>query len=244
MAILVPALTALRDEFNRLAPGRDKTSDGWIGDPAHAGSPSDHNPDETGNTGGSSDADNIDEVHALDVDADLRKAGWSMQKCVDILLDRHRRGLDNRLKYIIFNKRIWSADWGWASRPYSGANLHTMHAHFSTRYTAVQENDARPWGLLQREDEEMALSTEDIDRILDRLATRLDADPGDPIYTRLRALTVSYPVTADASLLTVVGEMRKAILALPEANAGLKAQLTEIDRKLQELLTPPANPEV
>ena len=48
--ILVPCLVALRNEFNQLAPNRDKASDGSIGDTSHAASSSDHNPDETGNT--------------------------------------------------------------------------------------------------------------------------------------------------------------------------------------------------
>ena len=43
--ILVPCLVSLRSEFNKLAPGRDKASDGSIGDTAHQQESSDHNPD-------------------------------------------------------------------------------------------------------------------------------------------------------------------------------------------------------
>ncbi|RSM41509.1 hypothetical protein DMB66_55895 [Actinoplanes sp. ATCC 53533] len=74
----------LRSEFNALAPRRDKSSDGSIGDTAHSQSSSDHNPDETGNTP-SEDADSINEVHAIDVDKDLRRSGWTMQKAVEII---------------------------------------------------------------------------------------------------------------------------------------------------------------
>ncbi len=57
MAYLVPSLARLRTEFNQLNPGRDKASDGWIGDAEHQANPtSDHNPDERG------------AVHAIDVD--------------------------------------------------------------------------------------------------------------------------------------------------------------------------------
>lgn len=145
--VLVPCLTSLRNEFNLLAPDRDLASDGSIGDTDHAASSSDHNPDETGNTP-YEDADNINEVHAIDVDDDLRKPGWTMQRCVNIITTRHREGEDNRLQNVIYNRRIWSRSWGWTPQPYTGRNAHTEHAHFSARYTTAQENDTRPWGLI------------------------------------------------------------------------------------------------
>jgi hypothetical protein len=157
--ILVPCLVSLRTEFNKLAPSRDKTSDGSIGDAAHAREPSDHNPDETGSTP-YEDADHINEVHAIDVDDDLRKRGWTMTKALEIIITRHRAGKDNRLQNVIYNRRIWSRSWGWTARAYIGANAHTQHAHFSARYTTAQERDTRPWGLLEAEDDDMATITQ------------------------------------------------------------------------------------
>ena len=157
--ILVPCLVSLRQEFNRLSPNRDKTNDGSIGDPAHAQEPSDHNPDETGRTP-YHDADHINEVHAIDVDNDLRKPGWTMNKCLEIIITRHRSGHDDRLQNIIYNRRIWSRSWGWTARAYTGASAHTEHAHFSARYTTAQERDTRPWGLLEGEDDDMATITQ------------------------------------------------------------------------------------
>lgn len=148
--ILVPCLGSLRTEFNALSPGRDKSSDGSIGDSAHSQSTSDHNPDETGATG-TEDADNVNEVHAIDVDKELRKAGWSMQRAVEIIVMRHRNGRDDRLQNVIYNRRIWSRSWGWTARTYTGQNAHTEHAHFSARYTTAEERDTRPWGLLEAE---------------------------------------------------------------------------------------------
>ncbi len=87
--ILVPCLAELRSEFDEIAPGRDRSSDGSIGDPAHADRSSDHNPDETGNVP-IRDADKVNEVHALDVDADLRTPGLSMETVVQLLLFRCR----------------------------------------------------------------------------------------------------------------------------------------------------------
>ncbi|KUL29221.1 hypothetical protein [Actinoplanes awajinensis] len=146
--ILVPCLVSLRTEFDTLAPHRDRTSDGSIGNPAHARSSSDHNPDETGNTP-SEDADRVNEVHAIDVDDDLRKPGWTMARAVQVIVGRHRAGKDDRLQNVIFDRQVWSRSWGWAARDYAGPSPHTEHAHFSARYTTAQERDTRPWGLLE-----------------------------------------------------------------------------------------------
>ena len=149
--ILVPCLVTLRNEFNKLSPGRDKASDGSIGDAAHQQESSDHNPDETGRTP-YSDADHVNEVHAIDVDDDLRRSGWTMDRCLEIIITRHREGRDDRLQNIIYNRRIWSRSWGWTARAYTGASAHTEHAHFSARYTTAQESDTKPWGLLEADD--------------------------------------------------------------------------------------------
>lgn len=148
--ILVPCLVTLRNEFNSLAPSRDKSSDGSIGDSAHASSSSDHNPDETGTTP-YEDADNLNEVHAIDVDIDLRKSGWTMARAVDIIVTRHRTGADDRLQNVIYNRRIYSRSWGWTAREYTGSNPHDKHAHFSSRYTTAQESNTKSWGLLAAE---------------------------------------------------------------------------------------------
>lgn len=152
--ILTPCMVSLRDEFNTLAPNRDKSSDGSIGDSAHASSSSDHNPDETGATP-QEDSDNINEVRAIDVDEDLRLPGITMESRVQILVNRHRQGKDNRLKNIIYNKRIWSKSWGWTPREYTGKNPHDKHAHFSG--DAAFDNKTGPWGLLEGIEDNMNL---------------------------------------------------------------------------------------
>lgn len=152
--VLIADLRTLMNEFNTLAPNRDHASDGTIGDAAHAQESSDHNPDETGKTP-YEDSDNINEVHAIDVDNNLNKPGWSMQRALDIIIGRHQRGEDDRLQNVIYNRRIWSRSWGWTPRVYTGASPHTEHAHFSGRYgsgtTNNPEADTRPWGLLEVE---------------------------------------------------------------------------------------------
>lgn len=150
----VPASVSLVGEFNDIAPGRDKSSDGTVGDLAHQQSASDHNPDETGNTGGKEDSDSINEVHGRDVDmSGPWPSGWSMERFVQIVLARCRSGAEKRLDYIIYNRRIWSRSSGWVERDYEGSNPHDKHAHFSFRYgsgsgTSNPENITAPWGML------------------------------------------------------------------------------------------------
>lgn len=147
------ASISLRNEMDNAFPDRDTASDGTIGDGEHAQSVSDHNPDETGNTGGVEDSDSINEVHARDVDKDVRRAGWSMERVVQIILARCRSGAETRLRYIIFNRRIWSASSDWTEREYTGSNPHDHHAHFSFKYGSGAsqtnpENRTMPWGIL------------------------------------------------------------------------------------------------
>lgn len=155
---LVPSLHTLRAEFNALAPARDKASDGWIGDTAHSSSVSDHNPAPNGG------------VHAIDVDEDLRVPGLTMERCVQFLLARCRSGAENRLKYVIYERRIWSASGGWREQDYTGQNAHDKHAHFSSKYGTI-ENDTRSWHL---EDIPVAITADDLSKI--RIIVREEVD--------------------------------------------------------------------
>jgi peptidoglycan hydrolase-like protein with peptidoglycan-binding domain len=117
MARLVNGLGFLRDEFNKINPKRDRSSDGWIGDDRHAATISDHNPDVAG------------DVYAIDVDVD----DVPMGRIVAWIVARCRAGKEARLQYVIYRRTIWSRSWGWKARAYHGANPHTKHAHFSAR---------------------------------------------------------------------------------------------------------------
>lgn len=155
--ILVPSLVTLRSEFNAINPDRDKASDGSVGDAAHADSESDHNPDETGHVP-IRDADGKNEVHAIDVDVNLRVPGLDMEDCVQFILGRCRSGAERRLRYIIYRRRIWSASNGWRQKAYTGSNAHDQHAHFSASYETVHEASTASWHL---EDIPVALTPED-----------------------------------------------------------------------------------
>jgi hypothetical protein len=144
--ILIKCLGQLFAEFDRIAPDRDRASDGAIGDTAHQHEVSDHNPDETGSVP-IHDPDKINEVHAIDVDSDLRTPGVDMERVVQFLLARCRSGAETRLRYIIYYQRIWSASDGWRERPYTGASQHREHAHFSASYDSAKEASTASWHL-------------------------------------------------------------------------------------------------
>ncbi|GIF08643.1 hypothetical protein [Actinoplanes siamensis] len=148
---LVTCLVTLRAEFNRLSPRRDKSSDGWIGDTAHASRTSDHNPDGAGR------------VLAIDIDSD---GPWPVP--FGALVERLRG--DPRLEYIIWNRRIASRSRGWTWRTYTGSSdPHTGHAHLSARHDHTGNTSTAPWGLIQEDD----VTPEDIEKIATATAAKL-----------------------------------------------------------------------
>lgn len=128
MATLAKALEVLRSQLNDAFPGRSIASDGWIGDAAHAGRASDHNPNKEG------------VVTAIDVTHDPSK------------FDAHRfarevlaKNADERIEYIISNGKIWSKAKGW--RQYTGSNPHDHHIHVSVHNQKALYDSNRKWDL-------------------------------------------------------------------------------------------------
>ncbi|WP_153040139.1 hypothetical protein [Actinoplanes sp. TFC3] len=239
--ILVPCLVSLRNEFNKLAPGRDKASDGSIGDTSHAASSSDHNPDETGNTP-YEDADNKNEVHAIDVDNNLRKSGWTMTRCVQVIVTRHRQGRDDRLQNVIYNRTIWSRSWGWTARQYTGASPHTEHAHFSARYTTAQESDTSPWGLLDAEEDDMPSAAEVAAEVIKQLKTQSGKDAiydgwnQDRIQeydtnTATGGQTIRKPTSSDNGYMTAASALTYAVKNTDWA----RISITSLHRKVEAI---------
>lgn len=127
---LVPALVKLRDEINTRFPKRDKTSDGWIGDTAHAARPSSHNPDYA--HGGA--------VRAIDIDVDDNDPARDLRMTVI----NAAKG-DSRVWYIISNGIIYSRSYGWAARHYTGSNGHFHHVHISVVEDPSKWADTSRW---------------------------------------------------------------------------------------------------
>jgi len=142
--VLTKSLTQLRTDFNNSFPGRDKGTDGWIGDEAHQQETSGHNPDDTpGVKAEYSDSDSKPEVRAIDVDKDLRDSVYTMYKVIEQILKN--KNDTKRLAYIIFNGTIWSASHSWQPHEYTGSNLHDQHAHFSG--DPDYDEDATTWSI-------------------------------------------------------------------------------------------------
>lgn len=117
---LAPALVTLRAEVNKAFPKRDKTTDGWIGDPSHAARKSEHNPCWycTGDRHGI--------VRALDID--VTPDGDPTRDLAAVIL-RATIG-DPRVWYVIHKGKIYSRTNGWQPRVYKGAP-HDGHVHVS-----------------------------------------------------------------------------------------------------------------
>lgn len=119
---LHPALVKLRAQINERWPNRSRVSDGTIGDARHAAQKSDHNPNAAG------------VVTAIDITHDPNGPRGG------VLAESLRLSRDPRIKYVIFNQRIFSSikqPWVW--RPYAGSNPHTKHVHISVG------GDEPPW---------------------------------------------------------------------------------------------------
>lgn len=171
--ILIAAAKSLFAEFDLIDPDRRRLSDGSIGDTAHQHEVSDHNPDETGSVP-IHDADHINEVHAIDVDSEFRDPDLTMEKVVQFILGRCRLGVEKRLRYVIYNRRIWEADNGWKQRTYTGASAHTEHAHFSFSYITSLEASTVSWHL---EDIPVAIPATQMTILLAAIKAVTDFDP-------------------------------------------------------------------
>ena len=137
MARLVAGGVTLRNQINTRWPKRDKRSDGWIGDTAHAGRQSDHNPDSRGL------------VHALDIDADLDpKDPGAAQRLANQIVAYAASGIPgaNRVKYVVFNNAVASGSYAnsmWTWRKGNYGHEHHVHVSFSTK----GENNAQTFPL-------------------------------------------------------------------------------------------------
>lgn len=111
---LAKSLDVLRHQVNTLAPGRNKASDGTIGNAEHAKRHSRHNPNQAG------------VVCALDLTDDAAH-GCPIHQIAERVVAKPHPDLD----YVISNRRVAGRSTGWVWHRYTGVNPHTSHAHFA-----------------------------------------------------------------------------------------------------------------
>lgn len=114
-----PAAIAVLRQATALRPGRKKASDGLLPSKDHVKA----NPNSDHNSGFAVDVTH-DPVFGID--------------CAFAFIRLQR---DPRVKYLIFNGKIWSQEKG--NRDYTGANKHNKHLHISIKETCG--NDTSPW---------------------------------------------------------------------------------------------------
>lgn len=133
------SLLTLRGQVDDIAPNRSTASDGLIGDEAHQGTNSDHNPHFVSGVGS-------EIVTALDLTHDPAH-GFDSYRFAETL----RRNRDRRIKYVISDHRIFSSHvvdgvpaWTW--RDYDEEDPHTGHVHVSVLDALISDTDT-PWNL-------------------------------------------------------------------------------------------------
>jgi hypothetical protein len=114
-----PAATAVLRQATATSPSRKKVSDGILPSRAHVK----QNPNSDHNTGYAVDLTH-DPEHGID--------------CAEIFKNLQN---DPRVKYLIFNRRIWTPQKG--VDIYTGSNPHTKHIHISINDKCG--NDTSPW---------------------------------------------------------------------------------------------------
>jgi hypothetical protein len=118
-----PAAVALLRQATALAPKRNKASDGLLPSAAHVG----QNPNSDHNSG-----------FAVDLTHDPKNG----IDCAEIY--KYLKS-DKRVKYLIFNGRIWTARLN-QSKPYTGSNRHEKHLHVSIKENCGDDTyDWFPW---------------------------------------------------------------------------------------------------
>ena len=117
-----PAAIAVLRQATAIKPLRKKLSDGLLPSAAHQV----QNPDSDHNTG-----------YAVDLTHDPKNG----IDCVDIF---EKLKEDKRVKYLIFQGKIWSAEKAkQGNRVYTGSNKHTKHLHISIN--DGMGDDTTPW---------------------------------------------------------------------------------------------------
>jgi hypothetical protein len=117
-----PAAIAVLRQATALRPKRNKASDGLLPSAAHIT----QSPNSDHNTGYAVDLTH-DPLNGID--------------CVDLFIKLQE---DKRVKYLIFQARIWSQEKG--VKEYTGSNAHNKHLHISIKDNCAEDTSKWfPW---------------------------------------------------------------------------------------------------
>jgi hypothetical protein len=169
MATIPPALTAIRSDANRVAPSRNKASDGILPDAAHVaqGARSDHNPDSRGI------------YHAVDITNDPAN-GMDTWHWANVIAARMMAGLETRVEYLVSNdgekdvifhpavSNIWRQNG-------SVKQEHRSHLHTSIKANVVAENNIKPYFVPVNQPEEDDMTQEEHDKLFELHAATFNA---------------------------------------------------------------------
>jgi murein L,D-transpeptidase YcbB/YkuD len=204
---MAKSVEVLLATVNALSPNRDKSSDGGIGDERHQHeNTSDHNPWVMDGAMGV--------VTARDFTNDPAH-GMNSEELANAL----RAAQDDRIKYIISNKKIASGTgqghpaWQW--RPYTGSNPHNHHVHVSVKSDKAFYDSTREWAIaLNPSPVAVAAAPIASDPVLREDAKGPDVDR---LQTLLNAQGAALGVDGDFG-----GETKKAVVSFQTAK-GLVA---------------------
>lgn len=134
---LAGAVEQIRLEANLANPGRDKTSDGTIGDAAHATRSSDHNPWVI--------VSGLGVVRAIDLDIDGLDLPTAFERARQLAVAGRLPQIAGG-GYLILNRRITSPNFDrW--NPYNGPNPHVAHGHGSMSLNVAGFDSRAAWGI-------------------------------------------------------------------------------------------------
>lgn len=206
---IAKSLEVLRAQLNALGPRRSTASDGGIGDTAHSARSSDHNPTASG------------QVCARDFTHD--PAGGLDCHWLARMLTSSR---DSRIKYVIWNGRIFDTRPGYSPRqwkPYSGDNPHTKHLHLSVLAGGIGDQTTA-WNLdaPTEKDDMTPDQSRKLDALLEQFTASRSADqyPGWP--------RVAPKVITKATLVDFVRQSYEDLQSLKAQTSGLVAAVAAL----------------
>lgn len=99
-----------------------------VGDASHQSRKSDHNPYNWGYG-----------IVVSAIDVMIRNGFTKKDACLLVKMLKGR----SDIQYIIYNRTIWSASWGWTPKRYTGSDPHTDHVHVSAKHSSSADKDGR-----------------------------------------------------------------------------------------------------